>query len=638
MGVQWVIMRVDRLLTIGACMTTAAFLLWVSFFKVADSDFWWHVKAGEIMWETLKIIDVDPFDYTREELPYLARHEWLAQLILFGTYTLGGSAGIVLLRILCTFLIFGILLLIDRKRLWPNAFLAIAGAIAIRQGLIERPQLFSNVIFAAMMALGLTHTQDKTSTSYHLSPITYGLVIGLQILWVNLHGATALMSLVIFGSFLLQALYLGVWKERFFLLILNGIVAALLFASPNHVHNVTYALSLFTEHSSVIIREWNPTPWPQYLLQLGPFWIAAIISLLLTRKNWIAIGLILFVTGYLSRTASRHEAFFIIAALGCTFYQLKNNKKWTSFRMTHFLPFIVTIVIFLLLFYLNLPYHAFLLRENLYGFGSYEPVKGAVEFLNKNSIQGKMFNSYGAGGYLLFSDRKVFVDGRNVEYGFDFLTQALLARNDANVFRELEKKYGFTYAVIEYESLKEQQDGDFDFSFLDSDPLWALVYLDDRTAVYLKQIPEYLPIIHTYAYTAVNPQSFLRGTLLDEASPSQNLRGELARIVDNDTQGMQGLILLARLERNLGNLENAGVFASLAKNRFPGRYEPYEVEASILASQGKWHEVAQTLEKVLKMTKYQSVKPNYAALAELWERAGNEKNAEKYRKKINAVP
>ena len=306
--------------------------------------------------------------------------------------------------------------------------------------------------------------------------------------------------------------------------------------------------------------------------------------------------------------------------------------------MTHFLPFIVTIVIFLLLFYLNLPYHAFLLRENLYGFGSYEPVKGAVEFLNKNSIQGKMFNSYGAGGYLLFSDRKVFVDGRNVEYGFDFLTQALLARNDANVFRELEKKYGFTYAVIEYESLKEQQDGDFDFSFLDSDPLWALVYLDDRTAVYLKQIPEYLPIIHTYAYTAVNPQSFLRGTLLDEASPSQNLRGELARIVDNDTQGMQGLILLARLERNLGNLENAGVFASLAKNRFPGRYEPYEVEASILASQGKWHEAAQTLEKVLKMTKYQSVKPNYAALAELWERAGNEKNAEKYRKKINAVP
>jgi len=657
-----------RFLTIGTGIATATFLTWISFFGITDSDFWWHIKAGQLMWETGQLTQTDPFAYTREGLPYIARHEWLSQLVLFGTYTLGGPTGIVLLRILCTFLMFGTLLLIDRKRLWPNAILVMAAAIVIRQGLIERPQLFSNVMFAAMVTLGFWMLDQENNgvtlrckyfcvwirgffrfaskAPHHDTEIfaTKGIrlliaITLLQLLWVNLHGGAAVMSLLVFGAICAQKTY-DHWRNplptHYYLLFFVLTLALLL--SPNHIHNITYLFSLFTENSSAIIREWNPSPWPEYLMETGPFWIIALVSLLLTRKHWIATGLILLVTGYLSRTASRHEALFLIAALGCTFYQLKHSAKWTSFVASRVMVrcFGITLFVFLLLFHFNLPYHSFLQRENHIGFTSHEPLKGAVYFLNKNFVHGKMFNSYGAGGYLLFSNKKVFVDGRNIDYGFDVLKDALLAREDPAIFRKLEEEYDFTYAVIEYESLDDQQEGSFDFSFLDQDPTWALVYLNDWSAVYLKRIPENMPIITEHDYTLITPAPFLRGTLLDNlaAGRVQQIRTELARLADADTQGIQGLITLAKLERNLGNLDTAHTLISRVKGRKPYAYEPYEVEASILASQGKWAEAAQTLEKVLKLTKYQSVKPNYAALADLWERAGNESKAQKLRKKM----
>lgn len=52
-------------------------------FKILDRDFWWHITAGEMMWRSGHLIAIEPFAYTREGLPYLATHEWLAQLFLF---------------------------------------------------------------------------------------------------------------------------------------------------------------------------------------------------------------------------------------------------------------------------------------------------------------------------------------------------------------------------------------------------------------------------------------------------------------------------------------------------------------------------------------------------------------------------
>src|SRR6185295_4992227 len=69
-----------------------------------------------------------------------------------------------------------------------------------------------------------------------------------------------------------------------------------------------------------------------------------------------------------------------------------------------------------------------------YGYGSLEMAAGAAAFLDREGISGAMFNTYDLGADLLYHDRKVFVDTRNVDYGFQFLKRTLDAANDRDVW------------------------------------------------------------------------------------------------------------------------------------------------------------------------------------------------------------
>src|SRR5215469_11983725 len=60
-----------------------------------DPDLWWHLKVGEIIWNTHKIPSIDLFSFTTNHHPWTA-HEWLSQLAIFGAYHAGGYTGLML--------------------------------------------------------------------------------------------------------------------------------------------------------------------------------------------------------------------------------------------------------------------------------------------------------------------------------------------------------------------------------------------------------------------------------------------------------------------------------------------------------------------------------------------------------------
>ena len=71
-------------------------------------------------------------------------------------------------------------------------------------------------------------------------------------------------------------------------------------------------------------------------------------------------------------------------------------------------------------------------RDHLWGYGVFAPAAGAADFVERENIRGNLFNTYGIGGYLIhrwYPDptRKVFIDGRNVDYGYDFMNAAFVA-------------------------------------------------------------------------------------------------------------------------------------------------------------------------------------------------------------------
>ncbi|MBI1812800.1 hypothetical protein HY285_02810 [Candidatus Peregrinibacteria bacterium] len=610
--------------SIGFGVLGAAFIVWVGFFKMFNADVWWHIRAGQVMWETKHLIHTDPFAYTRAGMPYLATHEWLAQLLFAATYALGGGAGIVVLRIASMLLGFGILLAIDRRSIWPNVLLVMGAAIATSQGFLERPQLFSNVLFAMSLLLCFRLLGSGKRSSRRTTPFA---LVGIEILWVNLHGAAALLLLIPLGAIGLQWLVEREW-ERARMATITGIgVVAASFVSPNAIGNFHYLWLLLTDRTARLLLEWNPSPWTDYLLRIGPFWLIAAAAIVWTRRKPVAAVMILLVMGILSRMALRHEVLFLITVLAVIFYELSHNVTWKQFlekaqeqwAMMTALGLAVTA----LLIRAHLPSQMILARGNLVRLGSFSPAQGAEEFLERNHIDGKIFNTYLIGGYLLLRKRPVFIDGRNDDYGAAFLRQTFAANEDPGIWEELERRYGFTVAVIEY---GPRRPGDpFSFTFLKDNTAWKLVYVDDWAAVYLKSIPEDASLIARFGYRVVTPESLTRNAFSLSNIPSETatLHRELERVSVEDPRGTKALLLLGAIDGQSGNLNAAAADAARAISRAPNQYEGYALLGSILAAEERWSDAATMFRRAISLARYLPVHISNGKIAEIFERAGD---------------
>jgi len=75
-------------------------LLWKSFlFPLPFLDFWWHLKIGEVIATTRSIPRIDLFSFTAAGQPFIVQN-WLAELLYYATYRLGGFPLLVFLNAL----------------------------------------------------------------------------------------------------------------------------------------------------------------------------------------------------------------------------------------------------------------------------------------------------------------------------------------------------------------------------------------------------------------------------------------------------------------------------------------------------------------------------------------------------------
>jgi len=120
------------------------------------------------------------------------------------------------------------------------------------------------------------------------------------------------------------------------------------------------------------------------------------------------------------------------------------------------------------------------------------PVK-AAEFIANAGITGKMFNTYGFGGYLIYRfypTQKVFIDGRADMYGDAFFMEHLKIIGVKSGWEQAFNKYQIDYVITgRDEPLKQllQARGDF-----------KLVYEDKYNSVILRNEPRYTNIIAKY--------------------------------------------------------------------------------------------------------------------------------------------
>jgi tetratricopeptide (TPR) repeat protein len=639
------LLRIETLSIVGMVLA-AAFVLHTSASRVTDLDIWWHIAAGRLMRSTHALLSVEPFSYVLAGKPYTARHEWLAQILLSLVFDWSGSTGLILLRMALVLAALTPIVALAWRRAWLTAPLAVFACLAIRFAILDRPQLFSYALFSALLVLALAWMGSRLPWRRFVI-----LSVLLQVLWANLHGGVSLLGLAIPGALLVQGLWdhvrahgvaprslagnARVWVP--FLLLVLGFAANLL--TPNGFGNVLYAFQHLSESATQYITEWQPHPPHIYLPWIGPFWMLAALTFWLFPARRTFTLTLAAPLGALTLAAMRNEPFFVLAVAvlfadavraGGLRVPLEKAERlmWPAALFLGVLTLGLTFVSARVL-YLNVG------RFGWTGWGTYEPVKGAADVLDREKVTGKIFNTYEAGDYLLYRGKSVFIDGRPVDYGASFLKDYFASATDAAVFHAFEKKYDFSVAVIYFGALDKMRPLPF-ATVLGRDPSWALVYLDEWSAVYVRRDAAHADLIRRLAYRTLTPELLLEpGTVLPKLPDGSlmTVDTELRRAEKESPSSFRPKLARAALYALAGLNRPAEEILEEVREQAPYVVETYSVYAAVRANQGRYAEAAALLEEAVRRAGGSSeAAVDYTLLAEYETKAGNRTKAAYYRK------
>jgi tetratricopeptide (TPR) repeat protein len=151
----------------------------------------------------------------------------------------------------------------------------------------------------------------------------------------------------------------------------------------------------------------------------------------------------------------------------------------------------------------------------------------AVDFIKQHRGGGKVFNDFDIGGYLLWKEVPVFVDGRIGPYfGAEILQDhfKILGGDLA-----LLDRYGIDWLFLPYAKTSQTEDFDRFNRRIIASGGWALVFWDDACLVYVRRTEKYQDIINRYGYRHVNP------AVPDFSLEPKLFLGELTRRISEDT-------------------------------------------------------------------------------------------------------
>lgn len=402
---------------------------------IFDSDFWWHLKTGQVMFEQKGLLSSDPFSLETSSEPSLRegiilKGYWLWQVVAYGFYDRFGFDGIFLLNFLTVGALAATLVYrFQRYSIsWGLSAPLIGLAFLLLGGYaLERPQVVSFLFATILMGL-LLEVRENGRLGWTL-PVT-------MIFWANLHGGfvVGVVMLCCFAAGVVVEYRHDLSRMRSLLLwSLAGIAASLL--NPSGFWVYVFLFNFVGKPIQTGIIEYKTT-WAAFndgTHVVAILWLLILlygIGLCLARKIYwpeILVGLFL---AFLSVRYLRNVAFFSFAmlpAIGLAWRDAARQRHWELPSISGLIG--VGTAGLALLWLVSGQW------QHRRGDVKVEPIypEAAIQFLVDSGLQGRMFNSYEYGGYLLWrlSPRiKVFIDGRGInELIYDHHEKIRLASN-----------------------------------------------------------------------------------------------------------------------------------------------------------------------------------------------------------------
>jgi hypothetical protein len=419
--------------------------------QFAEPDIWWHLRNARQLEQQHRFPGTDTYSFGAAGAPWLD-HEWLSEILFFLGFRAIGLQGILAIYFAVLVLIYvGVYYSSCRAGAsCKNA--VITTLLAIFLGVVSigpRVLLFGWLCMVGLL-LVLDHFQRSHKDLWLLPP--------LFTLWINLHG-TWVFGIVVLAITIVSGLAEGKWglvvarrwsplQLRKLVLVFAASLAAL-FVNPFGYRLVLYPFD-FLLHRSIsrkYVEEWQSVDLGSGNGKLALILIFALLAAaLFSRRCWKLDEVLLIVFALWAALSHSRSLFFagliippILAPRFMLFppYQRELDKPRLNGCI---MAIVVVLVIFLF------P-SAAKLEQKVEG----EYPKAALEFMQQQHVNGRIFNQYVWGGYIEWSapELKPFIDGRAdifvTNRTFDEYFSAVLIRKPFEVL----DKYRIDYALLE---------------------------------------------------------------------------------------------------------------------------------------------------------------------------------------------
>ncbi|NOJ41724.1 hypothetical protein [Bradyrhizobium australiense] len=436
-----------------------------------DSDTFWQIAVGQWILDHGALPRVDVYSFSKFGEPWISS-SWLAQILYAVSYNLAGWTGPVVVAAGSIAATFGLLAHILERRMRASyaALVALAAMVLSAPHFLARPHVLAMPVTVAWAHGLMTASERRQAPSFWLLP--------LIALWANLHGGFV-FGLVLAGAFAIDAVWNAAPLQRKPLAlrwVAFGLAALLACCFTPYGWESILASRKILDLGELLrlISEWAPADFSR----ISPFelTILALIAGTLYRGVTLSPPRIALVLGLLHMALSHGRNLEIFAlllpivVLTPVSRQFALQPTWSG-RMTLASAAVLAVT-------LSISTWA------VAAYQAHSPPKSdspaaAVEAIKAHNLR-RVLNDRAFGGYLIWRQMPVFIDGRAELYGekFTMAYYNALELKDVSRFLSLLKDHDIDALLL--------RPGAPAASLLDHVGVWRRVYADDVAVLYVR--------------------------------------------------------------------------------------------------------------------------------------------------------
>ncbi len=561
----------NPLIEYGLLFLFGIFLIIFTTFKITgDDDVFWHLATGRYILNTGQVPSVDIFGFVTQGQQWMP-FEWGWDVLTYTLYNIGGYTSLSVLRTVIFLLIFAIFYVVLRK-FKVSTFITVLFFVLLSFGIMDRltprPHALSLLFFAVLLYIFLDYRYFRRGSG----KLIFFLPL-IFLVWANMHMGI-LAGLFLFFIYLLSEYINYFGKSRqgisplskiqlqmltgmFFLSLLCALI------NPNFLQTYIYAYDHTKMKMLETINEWR-SPFDSvygtgFVTNIYKFFIfggLAVLYYSLKKKDnfpaLVYIGFAIYSVRAVRFTVDYIVIIFVFFVIAVDFLISEFSKgKVNSILRNSPVPslMLMTVITF---FIINLPSNKLYLEHLQYyrvtGFGinsDFIPVQ-MFDFMRNNKIPEigqKPLNHFGSGGFLVwnFPESKNFIDSRNLNDEIFNEYNTLIAKRPG--FESKLKQYDFDYSLYLAPDLVRapaEMEQTIISYFSKKPEDWKLVFWDDKSFLFLKNLPKFKEIIDKYEYKFVTPYNFgYQKQVLDNGfkNDPERVKAEIERKLAEEPNG-----------------------------------------------------------------------------------------------------